>query len=151
MKVLVVLLGAFALSAALFRISTGDWQAVFSANLAMCLMLCFTALGHFLYTEGMAKMLPAWVPFRKAIVLVSGLAEPLLGFGLLVPGLRGSTGGCIIIMFALLLPANIYAALHRVHITKPGQPGPGPAYLWFRIPLQLFFIVWVAVSSCHAC
>jgi hypothetical protein len=42
------------------------------------------------------------------------------------------------------LSANINAAIHKVDYEKATYEGPGISYLWFRIPLQLLFIAWVA-------
>jgi uncharacterized membrane protein len=41
------------------------------------------------------------------------------------------------VFFLVQLPANIYSALKEV-----GMGGHGPAYLLFRIPLQIVFIGW---------
>jgi uncharacterized membrane protein len=50
----------------------------------------------------------------------------------------------LILLFLIMLPANIEAARKRVDFQKATFDGKGPAYLWFRIPLQCFFIAWVA-------
>lgn len=46
----------------------------------------------------------------------------------------------LIIFFIAVLPANIAGSLKSVQF---GGMDYGPAYLFFRIPLQLFFIAWV--------
>ena len=46
----------------------------------------------------------------------------------------------------LALPANIYAAIKRVDYQKATFNGSGANYLWFRIPLQILFIVWMYLS-----
>ncbi|WP_331145734.1 hypothetical protein [Hymenobacter sp.] len=51
--------------------------------------------------------------------------------------------------FVLILPANIHAALHHINYQKGTTDGPGPRYLWFRIPLQLLFIAWTWYFSVH--
>jgi len=53
----------------------------------------------------------------------------------------------LILFFILILPANILAALKKVDYQKGTNDGPGAGYLWFRIPLQIFFIAWVAWFS----
>lgn len=42
-----------------------------------------------------------------------------------------------------MLPANIIAAKQKINLEKASYDGPGLAYLWFRIPLQVLFIGWV--------
>jgi uncharacterized membrane protein len=145
MKPLVILLAVFGLSCLAFWLITGlDHRSlVFCGNLAMCVMLCFTALGHFLFPKGMAMMIPPFIPFRIALVYITGAAEIAFGIALLFRASREYAGCALLIFFVLILPANIYAAIHRIDLEKGTTTGPGPSYLWFRIPLQLFFLYWV--------
>jgi len=109
----------------------------------MCIMLCFTASGHFMYARGMAMMVPDFVPLKQEAVFWSGIAEILLGIALLFPSSRQAAGIALILLLLLLLPANIRAALLHIDYAQADHNGPGPAYLWLRIPLQLLFIGWV--------
>ena len=45
--------------------------------------------------------------------------------------------------FILILPSNIYASVKKINYQKATLDGPGLSYLWFRMPLQVFFIGWV--------
>jgi uncharacterized membrane protein len=110
-------------------------------------MLLFTAIGHFAFTKGMAMMIPPMVPLKTEIVYFTGLLEILLGIGLLVPRLAMYSGWILIVFFTLLLPANIYAALKQVDYQKANFEGYGLLYLWFRIPLQILFILWTYFST----
>ena len=105
---------------------------------AMSVMLLLTGSSHFSMTDQLAEMLPPAVPIRTEIIYATGVVELLAAVGLLVPATSRLTSWCLIAFFLAVLPANIYAALHRV-----GVGDHGPAYLWFRVPLQLFFIGWV--------
>ncbi len=109
----------------------------------MGVMLIFTAIGHFRFAEGMAMMLPASIPFRKPLVYFTGVIEVVVGFGLLLPTWRKLHGWLLILFLILVLPANIYASLKQVDYEKATYDGLGLSYLWFRVPLQIFFIVWV--------
>jgi len=149
MKPLIVLAGVFTIATVIARFSTGSWQLLFSGNLAMCLMLLLTAAGHFMFTRGMTLMLPSFLPFRTALVYITGILEILLGIALLIPSLRTATGYALIIFFVLLLPCNIYAAVQHLNMEKAAYNGPGLSYLWFRIPLQLLFIGWVYYFSIY--
>ena len=120
---------------------------VFCGNLAMGLMLCFTALGHFLYTKGMALMVPGVIRFKRGMVYLTGVMEVLLGLALLFPGFRFWAGVALIAMLVLMLPANIHAALKRINYETGAYDGPGPRYLWFRVPEQVLFVVWICYFS----
>ncbi|WP_298733888.1 hypothetical protein [uncultured Chitinophaga sp.] len=143
METLAVLIPGFVISALICRWTTGEWRLTFSANLAMCLMLFLTATGHVLFTKGMAMMVPPFIPFKTAIVYITGVMEVLMGLALLVPALRRHTGYAVIVFFILLLPANIYGAVVQLNMQQGSYDGPGPEYLWFRVPLQVLFIGWV--------
>ena len=142
MKPFVILIAVFILGAAIARLTTGYWQLAFCGNLAMCLMLCFTAIGHFKFLKGMTLMVPKAIPFKKQLVQLTGFAEIAIGLALLFPSARAIAGILLIILLVLMLPANIKAALARIDYEKGTYSGKGPGYLWFRIPLQLFFIAW---------
>lgn len=143
MKPLLVLLAAFMLAIIGLRLLTGEWNWVLAGNIAMAIMLLFTAIGHFVFTKGMTMMLPDFIPFKKELVYLTGLIEVVAAAGLLIPSLRQMTAGFLVVFFVLLLPANVYAAYKRVDYQKGTYDGEGLRYLWFRVPLQLLFIGWV--------
>lgn len=147
MKPLIVLLSVFALSTLYFKLIKKEDQFALSARIAMAVMLMFTALGHFMFTEGMAMMLPDFVPYREAMVYGTGVIEIAAGIGLLIPLLRRLTAYLLILFFILILPSNIYAAIHQIDYQTGNLDGHGLMYLWFRIPLQIIFILWVYLST----
>ena len=147
MAPLLVLLSVFFISLLLTKRFRGVYRLSFCGRLAMAVMLLFTAVGHFAFTGGMVMMLPEFVPFKTAIVYLTGLIEISAAAGLLIPRLRLTTGWLLIAFFILILPANIMAALNHVDYQSGTYNGPGPAYLWFRVPLQILFIGWVYLSS----
>lgn len=147
MKPLIVLITVFVLSIAAIKLINGITNIPQAGRIAMAAMLIFTAVGHFAFTKGMSMMLPDFVPFKAETIYLTGLIEIAAAIGLLVPGLRHITGWLLIVFFLLLLPANIYAAFKNVDYQKGTLEGPGMAYLWFRVPLQLLFIVWTYLSA----
>ncbi len=147
MKVLIVLFSTFIVSNIISYFFVRDWNIIFSGNLAMMLMLCFSALGHFMFTDGMVMMMPGFIPFKRALVYITGVLEPLLGIALLSPQTRHMAGIALLLMFVLMLPANINAAVKHINFEGATYDGSGPAYLWFRVPLQLLFIGWVLYFS----
>ena len=138
-----VLLVVFFISMVLTKITSGTFEPALSGNIAMSVMLVVTSLAHFRFTSGMERMLPPFLPFKNLWVILTGFAEIAAAICLLIPSLRVATGWFLIVFFLLLLPANIYAAVNRVNYQQPELSGPGLRYLWFRIPLQLFFIAWI--------
>jgi uncharacterized membrane protein len=86
---------------------------------------------------------PTFVPFKKQTVYATGLIEILAGIGLLINSYRHMTAVLLVIFFYIDPPANIYAAIHKINYEKNNYSGNGLRYLWFRIPLQIFFIEWV--------
>lgn len=147
MKPLIVLLCSFILSLLALRIFTKLLDFQLAARIAMCCMLLFTAVGHFIFTEGMVAMVPPFVPFKKEVVFLTGIIEMLFAFCLLFPSYQKLTGWLLIVFFILILPANIKAALEEINYQTGQMDGPGTKYLWFRTPLQLFFMFWVYFAS----
>jgi uncharacterized membrane protein len=143
MNPLFVLLIVFGITATILKIFYHDWNLDFAGNFAMSIMLFFTAIAHFAFNEGMAMMLPPFVPYKNVIVYITGLIEILAGIGLLIRPYRHTISLLLIIFFIVILPANIYAAIKKVNYEKGNYSGSDLKYLWFRIPLQIFFIEWV--------
>ena len=147
MKVLIVLLSTFIVSIIISHFLVGDWTIIFSGNVAMMVMLCFSALGHFMYTDGMVMMMPRFIPFKRFLIYFTGVLEPALGIALLFNISRPVAGITLLVMFVSMLPANISAAVKHINFEKATYDGNGPTYLWFRVPLQLLFIGWVLYFS----
>lgn len=146
MKPLFTLIITFAISLMCLKFTSGIWQWATAGKIAMAVMLILTAIGHFKFPEGMAMMMPSIIPFKTELVYLTGILEMAASVGLLIPGTQLITAWCLIVFFILILPANIYASIHHVNFEKATYEGQGISYLWFRIPLQLFFIAWVYCS-----
>jgi uncharacterized membrane protein len=111
------------------------WAAV-----GLGLLFLFTASGHFVRTDDMVLMLPAWVPGRAPLVYLSGVIEVVIAIGFFVPATRRLAGVAAITVLIAFFPANVYAAIEHVPM---GGHAWGPGYLWIRAPLQLAILVWV--------
>ena len=109
----------------------------------MSAMLLFTGVAHFIYPEGMTMLLPPFIPFKTELIYVTGVIEIAAAVGLLIPRYLRLTSWLLILFFIMILPANIYGAIHNVNIRTQANDGGGLKYLWFRIPLQIIFIAWV--------
>jgi uncharacterized membrane protein len=147
MKPLIVLLITFVISIIALKLIRGGYAFALSGRIAMSVMLLFTAMGHFAFSKGMSMMIPGFLPFKTEIVYLTGIIEMAAAIGLLIPTLTVTTGWLLIIFFVLVLPANIHAAINHIDFQTATFSGAGLKYLWFRIPLQILFIVWTYLSS----
>lgn len=147
MKPLIVLFVTCVLATLGIRGITGKFDHAFAGRIAMSVMLLFTAMGHFKFREGMARMLPEWTPAKSGLVLFTGLIEIAAAMGLQIASVRTLTGWLLILFFVLILPANINAALRNLNYETGELNGPGPRYLWFRIPMQVLLIAWVYTTA----
>lgn len=102
---------------------------------------------HFIRPEPFIKIMPDYIPWHKAMVYISGIAELLGGAGVLMGETRVVAGyGLIILLFAVF-PANVdmaYKAFQQYGLT-------GRTWiLLLRLPLQfvlMYWIYWAAVAS----
>lgn len=108
-------------------------------QIAMGVMLICTGIAHFTNSADMAAMLPPGVPYRMPVVYLTGIIELAFAAGFVADKFMRTISLLYIIFLVLVLPANIYGALHDANV---GGEHINARYLWFRIPLQLFFIVW---------
>lgn len=111
----------------------------FARRLGLALVLFATGGAHFAQTEGMAKLLPAWVPMAKELILGTGVLEIAAAIGLLVNRTARVTARWLILFFIAVFPANVWAAFNYVDY---GGHSLGPAYLLARGPLQVLLIFW---------
>ena len=111
----------------------------FIGRISISLMLIFTGIGHFVKTDLMIEMIPEIVPFKKETVYLTGMLEIIASIGLLTQKFARMTSIMLILFFIAILPANIIGSIKEVEL---GGMENGNNYLYFRIPLQLLFIIW---------
>jgi uncharacterized membrane protein len=143
MKPLFVLLGTFTASLFVIKLFGEGFNFSMAGRIAMSAMLIFTAVGHYVFVQSMTMMIPSFIPFKKEIVYLTGIIEVAAAIGLLIPKFQNLAAWLLLLFFLLILPANINAAINKLDYQKGTTDGDGLAYLWFRVPLQIFFMVWV--------
>lgn len=110
----------------------------YSFGLYFMAALYFAAgIVHFVKPQFYLGIMPRWLPSHGALIWVSGLAEVVLGIGLLSEVTRAWAAWGIIAMLAVFL---------LVHFDMALTPGAGkglPTWaLWGRIFAQFLLIAW---------
>lgn len=103
----------------------------------MAALYILAGLNHFRVPKLYLRIMPPYIPYHKAMVKLSGLAEILLGIGLLFPLSRDVSAWGIILLLIAVLPANI----EMVRSEKARMKLP-LWVVWLRLPLQLALIFW---------
>ena len=104
------------------------------------LFFIVAGVNHCLAPEIYLGMMPAWLPFKDAANLISGIAEILGGIGLLLPRFRRAAAWGLIALLIAIFPANLHIALQGA---MPGLDNAPAWLLWLRLPFQVVFIAWV--------
>ncbi len=138
-----MLLAVFFIALITCFIINADWNFQFSGRLALATMLLFTAFGHFKFPDGMALMVPDFIPAKKTLVYITGIMKVAFAISIMIPKTRywGSLG--LLLFLIVIFPANINGAFNNISIRDANYTGPGLKYLWFRIPFQLLLLLWV--------
>ena len=101
------------------------------------LLFIGAGVNHFLNTPFYLSIMPPYLPWHYALVIVSGVAEVVLGIGLLIPKLSRLAAWGIIALLIAVFPANIHMATHpELYPTIP------EIALWLRLPLQAVLVLW---------
>ena len=97
-------------------------------------------IAHFVATETEMKIVPPYIPWPRAAVLVSGVFELLGAVGLLWPPTRRGAGIGLFLLTIAVTPCHVYM------LQRPDLFAATPLWaLWLRLPVQLALlalIVW---------
>lgn len=94
-------------------------------------------INHFWHKAMYLKIVPYWLGFPEALVILSGLFEILFALLLLLSQTRRFAAWCIILLLIAIFPANI-----QMMITYLDEHNPR---LWIaiaRLPLQIVLVWW---------
>ena len=103
----------------------------------MAWMYVFAGVNHFVMPRMYLKITPPWVPQPNLMNHLVGIAEVLLGLGLLYPPLTSLSAIGLIILLVLVFPANVF---HLQKVRKKTNTWP-PALI-IRLPIQFVLIWW---------
>ena len=101
----------------------------------MSLFYIGAGLSHFFNPDWYVRIVPPILPFKIAIVYISGIFEIILGSLLIFPKTRFIAGWGLIILLVAVYPANIYVAL-----TNGEAMDITPLIAWGRLPFQFVLI-----------
>ena len=108
----------------------------------MSLFYIMAGTNHFISPDWYVRIVPPILPFKTAIVYISGILEIILGSLLIFPKTRFIAGWGIIILLVAVYPANIYVAL-----TNGEAMDITPLIAWGRLPFQF---VLIGLAYCHS-
>lgn len=98
-------------------------------------------LAHFVYTEAEMRIVPPWMPWPRAAVLVSGVLECLGAAGLLWRVSRRAAGIGLFGLTLAVTPTHIYM------LQRPDLFDVPLWLLWLRLPVQVALLVLIAWST----
>ena len=111
-------------------------------RLLLAALFLFMGTVHLRDPELFVPVMPPWIPFHMACILISGIFELLGGGGLLIPlrPIQRLSGYGLTLLLIAVFPANIYMALADVKV----HGFPAHSWMaWARLPLQPLLIVAV--------
>jgi len=101
----------------------------------MALFYIMAGTNHFINPDWYVRIVPPILPFKTAIVYISGILEIILGTLLIFPKTRFIASWGLILLLVAVYPANIYVALTNGEVMDTT-----PLIAWGRLPFQFVFI-----------
>jgi uncharacterized membrane protein len=101
----------------------------------------FGGLGHFVWLDAYARVVPSWVPFPRAVNILTGICDVAGAIGVLWPRTRKLAGYALIAYCICVWPVHFDMLAHADEYARIGLPG-----LWGRLLFQpvLMVIIWFA-------
>lgn len=103
------------------------------------ILLLGAGIFHFIHERSFRKIVPPILPFRKAIVLITGVFEMIFSVLLWVKKGQDITRKLLAFFMVAIFPANIYMTVNKISF-NPEKP-ISPWLLWLRLPLQIPLII----------
>jgi uncharacterized membrane protein len=108
----------------------------------MAAIYVFAGLNHFINPRFYISIMPKFFPMPNLLNQISGIAEIILGIGLLFTASRQLSAYLIIAMLV------VFFAVHIPHLITPPKMANGKYWvLILRIPIQFLLIYWAYIVS----
>jgi uncharacterized membrane protein len=105
---------------------------------ALAVLMLVAGVGHLAATDEFLGQTPTWLPFREALVWISGPIEIALAVALVAwPGRRREVGWALATFFVLVFPGNVHQALNGTDTFGLDTD----AERWVRLVFQPLLIV----------
>ncbi|MDH7446884.1 DoxX family protein [Aquimarina sp. 2201CG14-23] len=92
---------------------------------------------HLIKPKAFMRIMPLYIPYHKALVYLSGIAEIIVGIGVLFTQVRSYAIWAIIIMLIVFFPVHIHMLVNKKASLKLPK-----TILVFRLLLQFGLIYW---------
>lgn len=104
--------------------------------------ILYSILGilHFTNTGFYRPFMPKFLPSHDMLIYLSGIAEILLGLGVLFPQTR------ILALWGIIAMLMVFLIVHINMLFPANSLGIPLWILWLRIPLQFLLIYWAYVN-----
>lgn len=102
-------------------------------------------VSHFRTPESFERIVPPQLPAPRTLVYLSGVAELLLGAGVLFERTRRESAWGLIALLVAVFPANVYMATSddfELDAVPDEYRELSELALWARLPLQAVLIAW---------
>ena len=99
---------------------------------------------HFVAPDAYERVVPPQFPRPRELVYLSGIAEIVLGIGVLVPSTRRGSAWGLVALLAAVFPANVYMARDDVaaEVAPEWATDIARVAAWLRLPLQAVLALW---------
>lgn len=102
----------------------------------MGFLYILAGINHFINPPFYLKIMPPYLPQHGLLVVLSGVAELMLGILVLIPATRVWAAWGLILLLIAVFPANLYMAY------DPKFQELSAWLRWGRLPLQFVLIWW---------
>src|ERR1700760_3835672 len=98
-------------------------------------------VAHFSLTDVEMRIVPPYIPWPRAAVLISGVFELLGAIGILIPRTRRAAGIGLFLLTIAVTPANVYMLQHAELFNVPRWA------LIVRLPFQIVLLALILWST----
>ena len=101
------------------------------------ILFIIAGMFHFRKPKVYERIIPPYIPAKASVVIISGIAEMILGFMLMNKNSETTAAWGIIVLLLIFLPVHIYMLQDKKASLKlPNW------ILWLRLPLQFAMMIW---------